>query len=76
MKQGVAAAIAIANAPMPSAPGRISYAVNGATFRGEYAVGGSLMYRLPTANPMAINVGLSHAGKKNTGVRVGVAGEF
>jgi autotransporter adhesin len=76
MKQGVAAAIAIANAPMPSAPGRVSYAVNGATFRGEYAVGGSMMYRLQTANPMAINVGVSHAGNKNTGVRVGVAGEF
>lgn len=76
MEKGVAAAIAISNAPMPSAPGRVSYAVNGAMFRGEYAVGGSMMYRLPTANPMAINVGLSHAGNKNTGVRVGVAGEF
>lgn len=76
LKQGVAAAIAIANAPMPSAPGRVSYAVNGATFRGEYAVGGSLMYRLPTANPMAINVGVSHAGNRNTGIRIGVAGEF
>ncbi len=76
MKQGVAAAIAIANAPMPSAPGRISYAINGAAYRGEYAAGGSLMYRLPTASPMAINVGISHAGSKNTGVRVGVAGEF
>lgn len=76
MKQGVAAAIAIANAPMPSGPGRVSYAVNGATFRGEYAVGGSLMYRLPGDTPVAVNVGFSHAGGKNNGVRVGVAGEF
>lgn len=76
MKQGVAAAIAIANASMPSAPGKLSYAINGAMFRGEAAAGGSLMYRLPTNNPMAINVGISHAGKKNQGVRVGVAGEF
>ena len=43
---------------------------------GQAAVGGSLMYRLPTANPMAINVGASHAGRGNTGLRVGVAGEF
>ena len=76
MKQGIAAAIAIAPAPMPSAPGRISYAVNGATFRGEYAVGGSLQYRLNTSNPMAVNVGFSYAGNKNNGLRVGVAGEF
>jgi hypothetical protein len=61
---------------MPSRPGGISYAVNGATFRGEYAVGGSMMYRLPTSNPMAISAGLSFAGHKNNGVRVGVAGEF
>jgi hypothetical protein len=30
---------------MPSL-GQVSYAVNGATFRGEYAVGGSVSYRL------------------------------
>ena len=76
MKQGVAAAMAMAQAPMPSAPGKVAYAVNGATFRGEYAVGGSLQYRLNTAAPMAVNLGLSFAGNKNNGVRVGVAGEF
>lgn len=76
MKQGVASAMAMASAPMPSEPGRIAYAVNGATFRGEYAIGGSLTYRLPTAKPMAVNVGFSYAGNKNNGARVGVAGEF
>jgi len=76
MKQGVAAAMAMAQAPMPSAAGGVSYAVNGATFRGEYAVGGSLMYRLNTENPMAVSVGASFAGNKNVGARVGVAGEF
>jgi hypothetical protein len=76
MKQGVATAIAIANAPMPSAPGKVSYAVNGARFRGEYAVGGSLMYRLPGDTPFAVNAGFSYAGNKNNGVRLGVAGEF
>ena len=76
MKQGIASAIAIAPAPMPSAPGKVSYAFNGATFRGEYAAGGSLMYRLPGDTPVAVNVGFSYAGNKNNGVRVGVAGEF
>lgn len=76
MKQGVAAAMAMAPPPMPSAPGKVAYAVNGATFRGEYALGGSLQYRLNTGAPVAVNVGFSLAGKKNNGVRVGVAGEF
>jgi hypothetical protein len=76
MKQGVAAAMSMAQAPMPSGPGRISYAVNGATFRGEYAVGASLNYRLNTQAPMMVSVGASYAGNKNNGFRVGVAGEF
>jgi autotransporter adhesin len=76
MKQGVASAMAMAQAPMPSRPGGIGYAVNGAAFRGEYAVGGSINYRLNTENPTALTVGFSYAGNKNSGVRVGVAGEF
>jgi autotransporter adhesin len=76
MKQGIAGAIAMADAPMPSQPGGISYAFNGATFRGEYAVGGSLNFRLNTATPMAVGVGFSYAGNKNNGARVGVSGEF
>lgn len=76
MKQGVAAAMSMAQAPMPSGPGRVSYAVNGATFRGEYAVGASLNYRLNTQSPMAVSVGASFAGNKNNGFRLGVAGEF
>jgi len=76
MKQGVAAAMSMAQAPMPSGPGRISYALNGATFRGEYAIGGSLNYRLNTEAPMMFSVGASFAGNKNNGFRVGVAGEF
>lgn len=76
MKQGVASAMAMAPASMPSAPGRVAYAVNGATFRGEYAVGGSLTYRLNTRAPTAINLGFAYAGNKNNGARVGIAGEF
>jgi trimeric autotransporter adhesin len=76
MKQGIATAIAMGQAAMPSQPGRVSYVVNGARFRGEGAVGGSMMYRLKTASPMAVGGGFSYAGKKNNAVRVGVAGEF
>ncbi|HVH48642.1 MAG TPA: hypothetical protein VM760_02015, partial [Sphingomicrobium sp.] len=76
MKQGIAAAVAIANAPMPSEPGRVSYTLNGSAFRGELGVGGAMNYRLNTEAPMAIGVGVSHAGGKNTAVRVGVSGEF
>ena len=68
--------MAMAQAPMPSIAGGISYAVNGATFRGEYAVGGSMMYRLNTEAAMAVSIGVSFAGNKNNGLRVGVAGEF
>ncbi|MEO7814963.1 MAG: hypothetical protein ABIR87_05915 [Sphingomicrobium sp.] len=76
MKQGIAAAIAISNAPLPSAPGKISYAVNGAMFRGEYALGGSMNYRLNTEAQIAVGVGFAYGGGKNNAVRVGVAGEF
>jgi autotransporter adhesin len=76
MKQGVAAAMSMAQAPMPSGPGRVSYAVNGAAFRGEYAVGASLNYRLNTEAPMAVSVSASFAGHKSNGFRLGVAGEF
>ena len=48
----------------------------GATFRGEVAVGGSLMHRFDTDTPIALGVGFSFAGKKNNAFRAGVAGEF
>ncbi|MXO63838.1 hypothetical protein [Qipengyuania oceanensis] len=75
-RQGIAAAVAMGQAPLPSAPGRTSYVVNGATFRGEQAVGASIMHRLDTAEPFAIGLGVSFAGNKNNAFKVGVAGEF
>jgi len=73
---GTAAAMAIGYAPMPSAPGRTSYSFNLATFRGERAVGGSIMHRLGTSTPFALTAGFSFAGHGNNGGRVGIAGEF
>lgn len=76
MRKGIAAAVAMPDAPMPSQPGRVAYSVQGGTFRGQYAAGISLNYRLPTAAPVAINVGASFAGDKNNAAKVGVSGEF
>jgi autotransporter adhesin len=76
MRQGVATAIAIAPASMPSAPGKLAYSVNGARFRGENAVGGSFSYRLNSSTPIAVGVGFSYAGNKNNGLRIGLSGEF
>ena len=75
-KRGIAAATAMGQASFPSAPGKTSYVLNGAMFRGEAAVGGSLMHRFDTDTPIALGVGVSVAGKKNTAFKAGVAGEF
>lgn len=75
-RRGIAAALAMGTASFPSAPGRTSYDFNLATFRGERAIGGSIMHRLNTAEPMAISIGFSSAGNRNHAGRVGISGEF
>lgn len=75
-RQGIAAAVAIGNAPMPSEPGRLSYDINVATFRGEQAAGGSSKYRLNLPDPTAISFGFSSSGRGNQAARVGLSGEF
>lgn len=73
---GIAAAVAMGQSAMPSAPGRTSFVFNLANFRGEQAVGGSILHRVAGDMPLAIGAGFSFAGKKNNAVKVGVAGEF
>ena len=75
-RAGIAAAMAQADAPMPSEGGRTSYMGKGATFRGEYAFSLGLTHRLKTDAPFAVMASVSHSGGKNTGATVGVAGEF
>nr|WP_245282553.1 hypothetical protein [Chelatococcus daeguensis] len=75
-RQGVAAAIAMTTAPMPSAPGRASWAMNLATFKGEYAFGGSLAYRFDAPIPIALTAGYAYGGGKSHAARVGLQGEF
>ena len=75
-RRGIAAAAALAHAPMPSQPGSVTYAANLAGDRTQSAVGASVAWRLRTATPMAITGGLSYGGVRSAVVRVGVAGEF
>ena len=75
-KRGIAAATAMGQASFPSAPGETSYVLNCATFRGQAAVGGSLMHRFDSDTPIVVGVGFSLAGKKNNAFKAGVAGEF
>lgn len=75
-RQGIAAAIAMASAPMPSAAGRTTWATNVGYFRGETAFGGALTHRFDTANPFGLSVGYSYGGGKSHAARIGLMGEF
>jgi hypothetical protein len=68
--------MAMATASLPSAPGRLTYIANGATFRGEFAAGGSIAYWLDIAHPLALTGGASIADGGNIGVRAGIMGEL
>lgn len=68
--------MAMGYAPMPSAPGRTSYALNGSTFREAQAVGGVISHRLNTEAPFALTAAFAYGGHGNNAARVGVAGEF
>src|SRR3546814_4013475 len=74
-RAGTAAAMAMGYAPMPSVPGRTSYALNGSTFREAQAIGGAISHRLDTDNPFALTAGFAYAGHGNNAVRLGVAGD-
>ena len=77
-RQGIAAAMAMSSASMPSAPGRTSWVVNASDFRDEQAVGGSFAHRFGTSFPLAVTAGfaISVSGSGEKGGRVGLAGEF
>lgn len=75
-KRGIAAAIALADPSMPSGAGRTSYASNVSTYRGEIGFSAGVAHRLNTENPFALTAAVTHSGGKNTGARMGIAGEF
>ena len=74
-QRGIAAAMAMADAPMPSHAGGTSYMAKTAVFRGQVGFSAALSHRFGSA-PFALSAGVSHAGGKNTGANVAVAGEF
>jgi autotransporter adhesin len=73
-RRGVAAAVAMSEAPMPSRDGGISYSLHGSGYRGQYALGASAKYRINRS--AAVDFGVSYAGHSDTAYRVGVSGEF
>lgn len=75
-RMGTASAMAMTSASMPSARGKTSWAVNTATFKGEWAAGFSVAHRLNVDTPLALTAGYSNAGGTTHGVRMGLAGEF
>ena len=74
---GIAAAVALVNAPMPSQPGKTSWAGNVAKFRDQYAMGVSLSHRLNANIPLAMTAGFAYTpGTSDVTGRFGMAGEF
>jgi hypothetical protein len=74
---GVAAAVALVNAPMPSAPGKTSWAGNVAKFKDQYAMGVSFSHRLNSNIPLAMTAGFAYTpGTSDVTGRFGMAGEF
>lgn len=67
-RQGVAAAMALTTAPLPSEPGKTSWTSNLASYRGESAFGASVAYRLKSAMPLALTCGVSFSGRKSVGM--------
>ena len=73
----IAAAVALVNAPMPSAAGKTSWAGHVAKFRDQYAMGMSLSHRLNANMPLAMTAGFAYApGTSDVTGRFGMAGEF
>ncbi|WP_377842831.1 hypothetical protein [Bosea sp. UC22_33] len=75
-RQGIAAAMAMTAAAMPSRPGKTSWSGNTATYKGEWAAGFAMAHRLDMAIPVAINAGISLTGNSFGGARMGLSGEF
>jgi autotransporter adhesin len=75
-RRGIAAAVAAASAPMPSAPGKTTWQIRGSTFVNEYGVGFGFAHRLDTAIPLSIVGGYGNGGGREHTGYVGLGGEF
>jgi autotransporter adhesin len=75
-RRGVAAAVATASAPMPSAPGKTTWQVRASTFQSEYGLGFGFAHRLNTSMPLSIVGGYGNGGGNEHTAYVGLGGEF
>ena len=76
-RRGIAAVTAAAYAPTPTRPGATTFAMNGATFEGQYGFGISINHRLSwTTVPVYISASYGNGGGTQQVGRVGVAFEW
>jgi len=76
-RQGIAIAyVGGANAPMPSAPGKVTYILNAGGYKNQGAIAGALSYRLPTSFPLALTAGVSVGFNSSAAAKGGLQGEF
>ena len=75
-RRGIAAAVATASAPMPSAPGKTSWQVRGSTFQSQTGFGFGFAHRLHTSMPLSIVGGYGNGGGTQHTAYVGMGGEF
>lgn len=73
---GIATAMAMGAAPLPSRPGRTRYVANVAEFSGEVAFGASIAHRRNTDTNIALTAGYAHYTAGGDGFRARIAGEF
>jgi hypothetical protein len=77
LERGIAAAVALPGAFMPSAPGRTSWALNVSTFSGAVGAGFTISHRFNFSVPLAVTASYGNAGGGTANVvRVGLMGEF
>ncbi len=75
-RRGIAAAMAMPRADMPSAPGKVSYAAQLGHYKGATAFGAAAAIRFDTEFPFAATGAVSWAGGDDVGISVGFKGEF
>ena len=75
-RRGIAAAVATASAPMPSAPGKTAWQIRGSTFQSQYGLGVGFAYRLRTSMPLNVVGGYGNGGGKEHTAYVGFGSEF
>jgi autotransporter adhesin len=75
-RRGIAAAMALAAAPMPSAPGRTTVAVNAGYYHGEAGFGVGISHRFNATVPLVLSGSYANGGGNEHVGRVGMALEF